>query len=66
MATGNVMYRFILDYHFINHNLITIMSINMICIVQVRKLCFAKLIYIFYLVPIRMYIQMSLYTYMYL
>ena len=41
MATGSVMYQFILDYHFINHNLNTVMSINMICILQVRKLCFA-------------------------
>ena len=44
MATGNVMYQFILDYHF---NLTIVMSINMICI-HVRKLCFAAT-YIFYL-----------------
>ena len=47
MATGSVMYQFILDYHFINHNLNTLMSINMICILQVRKLCCADT-YIFY------------------
>ena len=42
------MYQFVLDYHIINHNLTIVMLINMICIQQVRKLCFAAT-YIFYL-----------------
>ena len=64
MATGIVMYQFILDYHFINHNLITIMSINMICILQVRKLYFANILnyFIYTYMHTNHFIRICMYT----
>ena len=35
MEIGDTMYQFILDYHLINHNLTTTMSVCVICITQV-------------------------------
>ena len=46
MAIGDTMYQFILDSHFSNHNLTTVMLACVICIPQVSNVRYAPTVYV--------------------